>query len=183
MKYAIELYFDNATEKALDALARRVADEGISTAFLAWQTRPHLTLACLNDVDEPACIARLEAFAKTHPPLPAHIGSVGMFPDTQTIFATPIMSPAMYAFHAELHDRLRGFDTTGWEWYLPGRWVPHCTLALTRDDPDGAFDRACLTILHGFEKLSGQFTAIGLGEVTKPARDIRTIPLTGGTSL
>ena len=58
MKYAVELYFDQETEKKLSALAQRVADERLSTGFLAWKTRPHLTLACFNDVDEPACAER-----------------------------------------------------------------------------------------------------------------------------
>ena len=52
MQYAIELYFDPATEQKLSALAQRVADEKLSTKFLEWKTRPHLTLACFNDVDE-----------------------------------------------------------------------------------------------------------------------------------
>lgn len=183
MKYAIELYFDAATEQALDELTRRVADEGISTSFLAWQSRPHLTLACLDEVDESACIARLTDFARMYPPLPAHIGSLGMFPDTQTIFAAPIMTQAMYAFHARLHACLQGFDTAAYAWYTPDRWVPHCTLALTRDDPDAAFDRASYTLLHAFEKLSGQFTAIGLVRVTRPVQEVATIPLTGGNPL
>ena len=40
------------TEQKLSALAQRVADEKLSTKFLEWKTRPHLTLACFNDVDE-----------------------------------------------------------------------------------------------------------------------------------
>lgn len=45
MQYAIELYFDKETEKKLLGLAQRVADENLSTKFLEWKTRPHLTLA------------------------------------------------------------------------------------------------------------------------------------------
>ena len=52
MKYAIELYYDQETEHQLFRLAQRVAEENISTKFLEWKTRPHLTLACFNDVNE-----------------------------------------------------------------------------------------------------------------------------------
>ena len=52
MKYAIELYYDEKTEEQLYSLAKRVADAGLSTKFMEWGTRPHLTLACFNDVDE-----------------------------------------------------------------------------------------------------------------------------------
>ncbi len=53
MKYAIELYFDiKKTEKRLLDMAQKIADEKISTRFLEYKTRPHITLACFNNVDE-----------------------------------------------------------------------------------------------------------------------------------
>lgn len=57
MQYAIELYFDKETEKKLLGLAQRVADENLSTKFLEWKTRSHLTLACLNDVKKYVSVA------------------------------------------------------------------------------------------------------------------------------
>ena len=76
MQYAIELYYDNNTEEQLYQLARRVADAGLSTKVLEWKTRPHLTLACFNDVEEEACAERLKAFASSHGRMPACIASV-----------------------------------------------------------------------------------------------------------
>lgn len=109
MKYAIELYYDNETEKALFDFAQKIADKNISTKFLEWKTRPHITLACFNDVDETQCIAKLKDFAQNHKVMSAYIVSVGMFNNTK-----------------------------GWEWYCPNDWIPHCTIALTRDDEDDA---------------------------------------------
>lgn len=65
MQYAVELYFDKETERALYRLAQSVADAKLSTAFMDWKTRPHLTLACFNDVDEEKCAAQLKAFAES----------------------------------------------------------------------------------------------------------------------
>lgn len=121
MQYAIELYFDAETERKMMALSQKIADEGISTKFLEWKTRPHLTLACFSDVDETECAKRLRRFAETHGQLPAWLGSVGVFTDSKTIFAAPIMTSAMYCFQRELHQCMQGFDTKGWEWYLPER--------------------------------------------------------------
>lgn len=117
IKYAVELYYDAETEKNLFHLAQRVADENLSTKFLEWKTRPHLTLACFNNVDEQKCIEQLKKFAQNHKRLPAYVGSIGMFNDTKTIFASPIMNKSMYQFHKELHEYLNEFDTTGWKWY------------------------------------------------------------------
>ncbi|MBR5391015.1 MAG: 2'-5' RNA ligase family protein [Clostridia bacterium] len=179
MQYAIELYYDPATEQNLFRLAKRVADEKLSQTFLEWKTRPHLTLACFNDVDEQACMERLKAFAKTHKTMPAEIASVGMFNDTRTIFASPVMNGKLYRFQKELHRCLSGFDTTGWDWYCPDRWVPHCTLALTKEDGDDAFYRASELILREFRKISGTFVSVGLVKITFPVREIGIAELEG----
>lgn len=109
--------------------------------------------------------------------MPAYIGSVGMFNDTKTIFASPIMTSGMYAFQRELHESMPAFDTTGHEWYCPDRWVPHCTLALTNGDADDVFYRASDLILRNFTKMAGMFTSIGLVKITFPVEEIFTIDL------
>ncbi len=177
MQYAIELYYDKETEQKLLDLANRVAEEKLSTKFLEWKTRPHLTLACFNDVDEAKCMEQLKWFAQTHQSMPAHIGSVGMFNDTRTIFASPVMNDSMYQFQRELHECLKDFDTTGWEWYCPNSWVPHCTLALTGEDEEAVFYKASDLILREFRKMSGKFVAIGLVKITFPVEEIYTINL------
>lgn len=179
MQYAIELYFDEATEGELLRLSQRVAEEGLSTAFLAWKTRPHLTLACFNDVDEAACAARLRAFARRQPKLPAYLGTIGMFTDSRTIFASPVMNRGMYQLQAALHEQLKDFDARGWEWYLPDHWVPHCTLALTGEDGENVFYRASELLLREFRKTGGAFTAIGLVKITRPVQEICTVELQG----
>ncbi len=177
MKYAVELYFDSKTQKRLLNMAQRIADEKISTKFLEWKTRPHLTLACFNDVDEECCIRKLKTFAENHQIIPAYIGSIGMFTDTKTIFVSPIMNSGMYQFQRELHENLKDFDTKGCEWYCPDRWVPHCTIALTGDDGEEAFYRASDLLLHEFEKLAGEFVEIGLVKITFPVDEIAAVEL------
>lgn len=177
MQYAIELYYDKETEHKLYTLAKRVADAKLSKKFLEWKTRPHLTLACFNDVDEEKCIKLLREFAQSRKRMTAFIGSVGMFNDTRTIFASPVMNADMYRFQRELHECLKDFDSSGWEWYQPDRWVPHCTLALTKEDGEDAFYKASDLILHEFRKMSGSFVSIGLVKVTFPVEEIFTIEL------
>ncbi len=177
MQYAIELYYDKETEQKLFNLAKRIADEKLSTKYLEWKIRPHLTLACFNDVEEEKCIEQLKNFAQDHKRMPAYIGSVGMFNDTKTIYVSPIMNSSMYRFHQELHEYLSDFDKTGWEWYCPNGWVPHCTIALTGEDDDSVFYKASDLILHEFKKLSGEFVSVGLVKITFPVEEIYTAEL------
>ncbi len=182
MQYAIELYYDKETENKLFAPAKSIADRKISTKFLEWKTRPHLTLACFNDVDETRCIEQLKSFSQNHERMSAYIGSVGMFCDTKTIFVSPVMNSRMYQFHRELHEQFRDFDTNGWEWYCPDRWVPHCTIALTREDEKEAFFQASDIILRTFEKMSGQFTSLGLVKIIFPVKEIYSVELSDDTA-
>lgn len=177
MKYAIELYYDENTENQLFQLSKGIADKKISTKFLEWKTRPHLTLGCFNDVDEISCIEKLKIFAKSHKVMPAYIGSVGMFNDTKTIFVSPIMNSNMYKFQRELYESLKDFDTNGFEWYRPDCWVPHCTIALIEKDDDEAFFKASNYILREFKKISGKFVSIGLTKITFPVEEIYTVEL------
>jgi len=182
MQYAIELFFDEAMEKRLFRYAERIAEETLSTKYLEWKTRPHITLACFNDVDEKVCAQRLQRFAQKQQKLPAYIGSLGMFPDTKTIFAAPIMTSAMYQLQREIHDCLSDFDTSGWEWYLPDRWVPHCGLALMNEDPEGAYYKACDLVVRSFEKVNGTFDSIGLVKISFPVEEIYVTELKGELS-
>lgn len=136
-----------------------------------------MTLACCNDADERKCKEQLKAFALKQKPIPAHIASAGMFPDTKTVFVSPIMTSGMYRLQAELYDCLKEYDKTGWDWYAPDRWVPHCTLALTGEDDESAFFRASDLILREFEKLSGEFVAIGLVRIKFSVEEICTLEL------
>ncbi len=177
MQYAIELFYDNETENELYKIMNLVADKGISTKFVEWGTRPHLALGCFNDIEEEVCIERLKQFAQTHKAMPAYLGAVGMFNDTKNIFVTPIMNRDMYQFQRELHEMLCDFNTKGYEWYLPDRWVPHTTLASTGEDSEEAFFKASELVLREFQKIRGEFSSIGLVKVTFPVEEIFAVEL------
>lgn len=177
MQYAIEMYYDDVTEKAIYDLAIKIAEKRISSKFLEWKTRPHITLACFNDVDEEKCKKLLNNFAAKHTKKPAYIGSVGMFNDSKTIFLSPIMTKEMYDLQRDLHECMNSFDTNGWEWYCPDRWMPHCTVALTKEDPERAFLDAADYVLHEFKKIQGTFQSVGLVKVSFPVEELCTVEL------
>lgn len=180
MTYAIELYFDKELEAKILKLAQKLADNKLTTKFLEWKTRPHVTLAVFNDIDENRCVELLKGFTEKHTHIPAFLDSVGMFNDTKTIFLNPTMTKSMYQIHADLHTALSEFDTKGWEWYLPDGWVPHCTVALTREDEAEIFYKASELILREFEKMEGKYTALGLVKITFPVDELAVVQLGEG---
>ena len=64
MLYAVELYFDKETEEKIMRLPQGIAEKGLSTRYLEWKTRPHITLGLFNDIDLEKCDALLEEFTK-----------------------------------------------------------------------------------------------------------------------
>lgn len=174
--YAIEMYFDKETEDKIMSLAQKIADNKLSTKFLEWKTRPHVTLAVFNELDENKCIELLKEFTNKRKVLPAFLDSVGMFNDTKTIFLNPTMTKNMYQLQSDLYDTMKEFDTQGWEWYLPDGWVPHCTIALNSEDEEDVFYKSSELILREFKKIEGKYTALGLVKLTFPVKEIATIP-------
>ena len=172
MVYAIELFFNKELEDEIMTLAKKIADKGLSTKYLEWETRPHVTLACFNYIDENDCKKRLREFADSHNSVKVNFDSVGMFTDTRVIFLPPTMTQSMYLLHEELHRSMSGFDTRGYEWYLPGGWVPHCAIALMSGDEQELFFKASELVLREFKKSEGFFSSVGLVKISFPVEEL-----------
>ena len=162
MRYAIEMYFDKETEEKIMRLAQKIADAGLSTKYLEWKTRPHVTLAVYNDIDVDRCSQLLEKFANDRKAFPA-------------IFLSPIMTRSLYELHSELYAVMQEFEASAWEWYKqPDCWVPHCTVALTSEDEENVFYEASKLVLHEYKKLEGVYTSVGLVKISFPVEELKT---------
>lgn len=62
---------------------------------------------------------------------------------------------------------------------MPDRWVPHCGIALMKEDDEEAYYKACDLVLREFEKINGKFAAIGLVKVSFPVEEIFIAELKG----
>ena len=182
--YAIEMYFDKETEEKIMHLAQKIADAGLSTKYLEWKTRPHVTLAVktrphvtlavYNDIDVDRCAQLLEKFANDRKAFPALFDAVGMFNYTKTIFLLPTITRGLYDLHSELHALMKEFEASAWKWYKSDGWVPHCTVALTSEDAENVFYEVSDLVLHEFKKLEGVYTSVGLVKITFPVEELKT---------
>ena len=55
--------------------------------------------------------------------------------------------------------------------------MPHCTVALTKEDSEEAFFDAADFVLHEFKKIQGIFQSVGLVKVTFPVEELYTVEL------
>ena len=130
MPYAVEMFLNPKCEAAIRAVWHRLADAGIESSLLDIRSRPHLTLAIFDEVRLEEMEPGLESFARDIPPFPVAFWSLGAFgaPRGVVVLAAGV-TQRLLEIHAAFHRRFGGLGTRPWGVYLPGRWVPHATLA------------------------------------------------------
>lgn len=131
MPYGVILYFDEQTEKEFFKVWQNLADLNLSSQVLEAEIRPHITLAIYEELDCQPCENELVKITSKTSSLPVQFTHLGIFTNPEpVVFAAPLITHELLDFHKNLHTRLTKEGKEPWELYKPGRWVPHCTLAL-----------------------------------------------------
>jgi 2'-5' RNA ligase len=141
MSFAIELYFDEDAEAVVLAAWKAMADAGISTALLDGVQRPHVTLGVSDEISQTFKNA-LALFAKEIAPFDLTLSHLGAFNTAEgVVFIAPTPTRALLDLHKRFHTFFDEHAGKKWPLYLPGAWVPHCTLAfrLTPEQLQHAF--------------------------------------------
>lgn len=160
MAHAIEMFFDEDADAEVRALWGQLAAAGLPS--LATRThcqhRPHVSLTVTESLDQ-ADLAPVRSALAGH--LPAVLLDVlGTFPGTEgALFLATVVTQDLLTLHTQVHDALADQPVMHWPYYLPGRWVPHCTLAqgLSGDEIAEAF-----RLLHGYQPIGAQLTSAGI---------------------
>jgi len=133
MPYAVELFFDARTDAAVRKLWKWLADEGISTYLASSDSIPHISLGGFDDLDgmQTAQVNELlQELAESTGPFPATFTGIEGFVNSGVIFLAPEPSPELNALHERFCNALGSLRDRFWPLYLPGTWVPHCTVAV-----------------------------------------------------
>jgi 2'-5' RNA ligase len=135
--YAVEIEFDEAGAAAVRRLWAAIEDAGVGSLATATHRRhiPHLTLKVCDDIDVPAAVAALGQSTATTPAPVVTLGFVAVFAgppdhDAAVVVAGAVVTDELLGLHAMVRKALSTVSSPTWEHYLPGRWVPHCTLAM-----------------------------------------------------
>jgi 2'-5' RNA ligase len=179
MAFAVVLFFDAATEATVRQVARSLVPAVISADPFVGELRPHLTLGVCEELDAAGFEPDFLAFAAATAATDFTFASVGVFPngDAGVLFLAPIVTQALLRTHDEFHSRFSKYAVSRVGYYLPGGWVPHCSLALNlpRDRLAAVVDVSARTAGLPFR---GRYESIGVIQYS-PATDIYTAPLGG----
>lgn len=143
MMYAFVGFFDHKTEQNLRNLWKQLSQHGISHYSEESQhRRPHITIADYDHPDKNKFIALMDEFYGTKPQVEVTFNGLGTFLGSGTLFISPTVSTTLSDFHEGHHDAFKHDNKDPNSFYLPGKWVPHCTIAnrLSHEKLVEAFD-------------------------------------------
>ncbi|EMK2593101.1 2'-5' RNA ligase family protein [Bacillus cereus] len=120
--YAIIATFDRVFTNKITELQNELTNV-IGTNQLAG-VEPHITLAVHLYTEKLGEFVAIQENmdAVTFP-------SVGIFPTNGTVFLAPTVTNELLKLHHSYHDYFKTFHDNPNSYYVPGKWVPHCTIA------------------------------------------------------
>lgn len=170
MPYAVELYFEAEATQKLRASSYRL------TGF-EQDMQPHVSLAVFETCQQEDIKHLLTAFARETSAFRLKFAAIGSFPGTEgVIFLAPVVSQDLLTLHQRFHRHLSLINQSSLAYYVPGQWVPHCTLAF------GVPDENIAGLMQGF-RLEPLFDEVQVTEIglikARPFADLFRVPLSG----
>lgn len=133
MPYTVEICFDKKSDKKIRELWNIIARKNISNFMLVNNMTPHITLTVFNDIEHKLVNDKLKKFTKEIKPFKIVFSHIGSFPSNNgqgVVFLSPTVTIELLRFHKKFHKYFTDYQDGQEEYYLPDKWVPHCTLAL-----------------------------------------------------
>lgn len=129
MGFAVELHIDEINAAPIVALSDAIYAQCGGENLTGIGAHPHISLTVFAQLEPAPMAALLAEFAAATPPLPVTFAAVGVFPTTQgVVYLAPVVTPQLLAIHAHFHHLLSQLATASNAYYLPGSWIPHCTV-------------------------------------------------------
>jgi 2'-5' RNA ligase len=174
------MYMDSVIEAAIWGLWQAIADAGVSSFVVKSGARPHVSLALYEKIDLAEFRSELETFADKTEPSSVTFSSIATFPTKEgVVFLAPIVTQELLDVHANFHRMFSRYRPEVSEYYLPNRWVPHCTVAM--DLKSDQISRAIDVCRQVRLPIDGKFEQVGVIEY-RPVKELFVYDLGGGKS-
>ena len=131
MGYAVELFLEDAAAGAIRELF-----ELTNSLMSRLEASPHVSLSVFDNVDTPKLVDVVRSFAGETHAFNIRLSSIGLFPgEENVVFLAPVVTTELLTLHKRFHARLETAGLRSEPHYLPGAWVPHCTITMEEPLP------------------------------------------------
>lgn len=127
MPFAIVLLMNHKASRKVREIHRVLGKNGIRSPLFS----PHVSLAGFEEGDLKGITYAMKKIRLLSKPFPLQFESVGSFPTGRVLYLAPVVTERLLQLHSRVHRVLKNFAKGYSPYYLPGGWVPHCTLCIT----------------------------------------------------
>ncbi len=175
MPYAVHLFFDEETDRTIRSVWQEMSESGVAPYLGVSGNRPHISLALCECLDLERCESGLKELIAKFNPLVVSFQTLGIFPPPNaTVFTGPVVTQELLALQREVDGLLNSCCTwPEFDYYRPGHWIPHCTLAMEFDDSQ--LPRALEIAGHLKLPHNGSIDGVGVIEF-RPVKHLFGIP-------
>ena len=177
MGYAVELYFDRPTSKDVRAIWESIEVAGLSGFMPTSGARPHVSLAVYRHIVPSEIEPLLSSFSREVAETKIEFEGVATFPTGPgVVFLAPKLTTSLRNLHGRFHALAREFAGELSDYYVPGVWVPHCTL--DTDLPEENVPKIIELCTNLDLPTAGHLVELGLIEF-RPIKELMNFPLAG----
>lgn len=128
--YGFIAVFDDATEQLVKNIWAELHEKTISSyAYEVKDRIPHITIASYNRLNTEQFMKHMDVHYCDQSALDITFSSIGTFLQSGALYLAPTVTKQLLTFHENHHKNFQHFNDDPESLYLPGRWIPHCTLA------------------------------------------------------
>jgi 2'-5' RNA ligase len=185
--YWVAALFDEETEQEIRQIWEELREEKISYyADEVKDGRPHITLASYSELDKSKYITDMKKCYENKGEIEICFNTLGSFLNYGTLFFSPTVTKNLMDFHALHYEFFEDVNSMANPLYMPGKWIPHCTLA--NKLPEEELAKAFQYCLKRNDSINGRITEIALIELAEDQGEqmeapiIFSVPLQGGGS-
>jgi 2'-5' RNA ligase len=128
VSYAIELMLDPASEAIVRQAWASFAAAGLGDDMGKLGVHPHIALAVWDEA-VPEQHEVVQAWAESTTSININLHAIGNWQETGVVYLAATPTAALLEMHGQLIEYLGPTGISVWDYYRPGRWIPHCTLA------------------------------------------------------
>lgn len=134
MNYAVELVFDEESQKIINNLRIELSKNGIHDEAVKLN---HISIGDYKTDNIEKLKEKVIEFAKTIKPFELSLVSVGTFMTKENvIFLEPVMTNELIELHNRFIEFMKDFDGILNPYYDIDKWMPHSTIAIRLSDSE-----------------------------------------------